>query len=35
VVKNDPLEYLRKLRFHRQITSATEYGLTEERLSAS
>jgi homoserine kinase type II len=35
VVKKDPLEYLRKLRFHRQITSATEYGLTEERLSAS
>lgn len=27
VVKKDPLEYLRKMRFHRQITSATEYGL--------
>lgn len=27
VVKKDPLEYLRKLRFHRQIDSASEYGL--------
>ncbi|MFB9950313.1 homoserine kinase [Rhizobium puerariae] len=27
VVKKDPLEYLRKLRFHRQISSAAEYGL--------
>jgi homoserine kinase type II len=27
VVKKDPLEYLRKMRFHRQIASATEYGL--------
>jgi len=35
VVKKDPLEYLRKLRFHRQITSASEYGLAEERPSAS
>jgi homoserine kinase type II len=35
VVKKDPLEYLRKLRFHRQITSATEYGLAGERLSVS
>ena len=27
VVKKDPLEYLRKMRFHRQIKSAAEYGL--------
>jgi homoserine kinase type II len=27
VTKKDPLEYLRKLRFHRQIASAAEYGL--------
>ena len=27
VVKKDPLEYLKKLRFHRQIASAAEYGL--------
>lgn len=27
VVKKDPLEYLRKLRFHRAIVSPTEYGL--------
>ncbi|WP_117190724.1 homoserine kinase [Rhizobium terrae] len=27
VVKKDPLEYLRKLRFHRQVSSAAEYGL--------
>jgi homoserine kinase type II len=27
VTKKDPLEYLRKLRFHRQIASAVEYGL--------
>ncbi|MGR6431768.1 homoserine kinase [Rhizobium sp. PAMB 3174] len=28
VVKKDPLEYLKKLRFHRQIRNAAEYGLT-------
>ena len=28
VTKKDPLEYLRKLRFHRQISSAAEYGLS-------
>ncbi|MBB2720658.1 UNVERIFIED_ORG: homoserine kinase type II [Rhizobium etli] len=28
VTKKDPLEYLRKLRFHRQIGSAAEYGLS-------
>ncbi|MDP2731526.1 MAG: homoserine kinase [Hoeflea sp.] len=33
VVKKDPLEYLRKLRFHRQIASATEYGLRSEDLT--
>ncbi len=27
VVKKDPLEYLRKLRFHRQVLSVTEYGV--------
>jgi len=27
VVKKDPLEYLRKLRFHRQVMSVTEYGV--------
>jgi homoserine kinase type II len=29
VVKKDPIEYLRKLRFHRAIESAGEYGLRE------
>jgi homoserine kinase type II len=28
VVKKDPLEYLRKMRFHRRIVSPVEYGLT-------
>ncbi|MBP2460273.1 MULTISPECIES: homoserine kinase [unclassified Rhizobium] len=28
VVKKDPLEYLRKLRFHRGISSTADYGLT-------
>lgn len=27
VVKKDPLEYLRKLRFHRAVSNAAEYGL--------
>lgn len=27
VVKKDPLEYLKKLRFHRQVGSVAEYGL--------
>ena len=27
VVKKDPLEYLRKLRFHRQVATTAEYGL--------
>ena len=30
VVKKDPLEYLRKLRFHRAIANVAEYGLTGE-----
>ncbi|CAD7026304.1 homoserine kinase [Pseudorhizobium endolithicum] len=30
VVKKDPLEYLRKLRFHRSIASSVEYGLKVE-----
>jgi homoserine kinase type II len=29
VVKKDPLEYLRKMRFHRQVRSAAEYGLRD------
>jgi homoserine kinase type II len=29
VVKKDPLEYLRKLRFHRSIAHYTEYGLAD------
>ncbi|KQV43647.1 MULTISPECIES: homoserine kinase [unclassified Rhizobium] len=29
VVKKDPLEYLRKLQFHRTVKSAAEYGLGE------
>lgn len=29
VVKKDPLEYLRRMRFHRQIVSAEEYGLKQ------
>ncbi len=28
VVKKDPLEYLRRMRFHRQVRSAAEYGLS-------
>ncbi|MDX3925529.1 MAG: homoserine kinase [Shinella sp.] len=28
VVKKDPLEYLRKLRFHRQVATPAEYGLS-------
>ncbi|MEF0939556.1 homoserine kinase [Rhizobium sp. BR 362] len=27
VTKKDPIEYLRKLRFHRQVASSAEYGL--------
>lgn len=27
VIKKDPLEYLRKMRFHRQVTTAADYGL--------
>jgi homoserine kinase type II len=27
VTKRDPLEYIRKLRFHRQVSSASEYGI--------
>tara|TARA_R110002020_G_scaffold110627_9_gene255518 strand:- start:224 stop:1204 length:981 start_codon:yes stop_codon:yes gene_type:complete len=32
VVKKDPLEYLRKLRFHRAVASAAEYGLRTKDL---
>jgi len=34
VVKKDPLEYLRKLRFHRAVRSAAEYGIAEKVASA-
>ena len=27
VLKRDPVEYIRRLRFHRQVVSPTEYGL--------
>ncbi|MCF6369854.1 homoserine kinase [Rhizobium halophilum] len=33
VVKKDPLEYLKKLRFHRAIESALEYGITPDLAS--
>ncbi|MEM9107664.1 MAG: homoserine kinase [Pseudomonadota bacterium] len=31
VVKKDPMEYLRHMRFHRKVTSATEYGLRQNQ----
>jgi homoserine kinase type II len=34
VVKKDPMEYLRRMRFHRQIRSAAEYGLAFEGIDA-
>ncbi len=34
VVKKDPLEYLRRMRFHRQIGSAAEYGLKAGKVTA-
>lgn len=34
VVKKDPLEYLRRMRFHRQIRSPAEYGLKPEGVTA-
>ncbi|MNE45224.1 Homoserine kinase [compost metagenome] len=30
VVKKDPIEYLRKLRFHRSIDNVAEYGLASQ-----
>ncbi len=30
VVKKDPMEYVRKIRFHRQIETAAEYGLEQQ-----
>ncbi|MCP4316372.1 MAG: homoserine kinase [Hyphomicrobiales bacterium] len=33
VVKKDPMEYLRYVRFHRKVTSATEYGLRQSELN--
>ena len=29
VMKRDPTEYIRRMRFHRAIRSASEYGLAE------
>jgi homoserine kinase type II len=34
VVKKDPMEYVRRMRFHRQIRSAAEYGLAIVGLDA-
>ncbi|HEY4191297.1 MAG TPA: homoserine kinase, partial [Mesorhizobium sp.] len=34
VVKKDPLEYLRRMRFHRQVRSASEYGLKMDSVEA-
>ena len=34
VVKKDPLEYVRRMRFHRQIASAREYGLDPAGIAA-
>lgn len=34
VVKKDPMEYLRRMRFHRGIGSASAYGLDEQRADA-
>ncbi|KQT88076.1 homoserine kinase [Aurantimonas sp. Leaf443] len=34
VTKKDPREYLRKLRFHRQVRSVADYGVDAERLPA-
>jgi homoserine kinase type II len=34
VVKKDPVEYLRRMRFHRQVRSAAEYGLKSEEATA-
>jgi homoserine kinase type II len=34
VVKKDPLEYLRKLRFHDQIASSAEYGLRSRDMAS-
>ncbi|TIT51800.1 MAG: homoserine kinase, partial [Mesorhizobium sp.] len=28
VIKRDPTEYIRRMRFHRAISSPSEYGLT-------
>ncbi|MEX3007954.1 homoserine kinase [Hoeflea sp. TYP-13] len=33
VVKKDPMEYLRYVRFHRKVTSATEYGLRQSEMN--
>ncbi|KAB2729679.1 homoserine kinase [Brucella intermedia] len=34
VVKKDPMEYVRKMRFHRQIETAVEYGLEPQGAAA-
>lgn len=33
VVKKDPMEYVRRMRFHRQVGSAAEYGLLRETVA--
>lgn len=33
VVKKDPLEYVRRMRFHRKVTSSAEYGLRERAVA--
>ena len=35
VSRKDPQEYLRRLKFHRSIRSATEYGLEERAMTAA
>jgi len=34
VKPKDPLEYVRKLRFHQSVQSAREYGLTQPGCAA-
>jgi homoserine kinase type II len=34
VMKKDPMEYVRKMRFHRQSVSAAEYGLEPQGADA-
>ncbi|MCO4318464.1 homoserine kinase [Phyllobacterium sp. 21LDTY02-6] len=34
VVKKDPMEYVRRMRFHRAVKTAEEYGLAAERVAS-